>query len=317
MITNSRATRADVMTSRFLGLLVVGLFAGPMEAGTATVANSLGGGVTAGVLTSLHSSETQDANSDSFASVPTPLDQRAYAISGSLSSEYVEGNTHVTADWITPDQGTVEFHLDGSINATCCGNGVYNTARGLDDWYYAFEATTDGVLRLEYTLTGSGTGSGGFRININGDNVANLKTPDDGTTLSGSQDFPLVSGQTYTFALNNFAGFSTTAETLRSYVSSGVFTFEILPPQPDELLEDLIEEVIDLNVHAGIGNALDSKLQNALAALDRAKAGDTASAIAILQSFINSVEAQRGKSLTDEQADALIAAAQAIIDSLS
>jgi hypothetical protein len=82
-------------------------------------------------------------------------------------------------------------------------------------------------------------------------------------------------------------------------------------------LAALVETVLSMNIQAGIGNALDRKLQNALSALDHAQAGDLASAAGILYAFIQSVEAQRGKRLTEEQSDQLVAAAQAIIDTLA
>lgn len=88
------------------------------------------------------------------------------------------------------------------------------------------------------------------------------------------------------------------------------------PTTPEGLLEQLITTVVGLNLHAGIGNALDSKLQNALDALDRAQAGNAASAIGIMYAFIQSVEAQRGKKLSDAQADELVAAAEAVIAAL-
>ena len=100
-------------------------------------------------------------------------------------------------------------------------------------------------------------------------------------------------------------------------LAGDVTSVQAMAASPEELVSDLISSVVNLNLQSGIGNALDSKLQNALDALDRAQAGDTASAVGILHAFIQSVEAQRGKSLTDAQADELVASAQAIIDALS
>ena len=71
--------------------------------------------------------------------------------------------------------------------------------------------------------------------------------------------------------------------------------------------------VTSLNLKQGIENSLDSKLQNVLDALDAANAGQREDAINKIQAFINSVEAQRGKELTDEQADTLINKANEII----
>ena len=82
-------------------------------------------------------------------------------------------------------------------------------------------------------------------------------------------------------------------------------------PNAYKQIEAIGEVLLSLNLKAGIGNALDSKLQNALAALDR-----DGSPVGVLYAFINSVEAQRGKALTTAQADQLVSAAQDVIDAL-
>ena len=56
---------------------------------------------------------------------------------------------------------------------------------------------------------------------------------------------------------------------------------------------------------------------NALAALDAANAGNRNDAINKLEAFINSVEAQRGKELTDEQAELLGSYARYIVEALN
>jgi hypothetical protein len=81
----------------------------------------------------------------------------------------------------------------------------------------------------------------------------------------------------------------------------------------ERLLADLVSTVVDLNLNSGLGNALDRKLQNALDALDMAQLGDNPSAIRIMHAFIRSVEAQRDKALSEEEADDLVVAAETII----
>jgi hypothetical protein len=81
----------------------------------------------------------------------------------------------------------------------------------------------------------------------------------------------------------------------------------------ERLLADLVSTVVDLNLNSGLGNALDRKLQNALDALDMAQLGDNPSAIRIMHAFMHSVEAQRDKALSEEEADELAAAAETII----
>lgn len=82
------------------------------------------------------------------------------------------------------------------------------------------------------------------------------------------------------------------------------------------LLHNLAQKVIALNLQKGISNSLDAKLYAALQALDDLKENNDVAAINALQAFINAVEAQRGKKISQEDADDLIAAAQEIIDLL-
>jgi hypothetical protein len=91
--------------------------------------------------------------------------------------------------------------------------------------------------------------------------------------------------------------------------------FVILQPtSPQEAIETLIADVEDMNLQQGIDNSLDAKLTSALDALDALNADQRNDAINKLNAFINEVEAQREKKLTNEQADYLAAEAQRIID---
>jgi hypothetical protein len=99
-------------------------------------------------------------------------------------------------------------------------------------------------------------------------------------------------------------------------------TVTSLSQTPQEQITDLADQVMSLNNENDIpnfdnySNSLEVKLQNALSALDDVKKGNTNSAVAKLEAFINEVNAQRGNKIADAEADALIAAAQAVIDSL-
>ncbi len=100
-------------------------------------------------------------------------------------------------------------------------------------------------------------------------------------------------------------------------VGSAPDTVVITVQTAPEATTDLVTVVESFNLQQGIDNSLDAKLDAALGALDDLNQNNDVAAINSLQSFINAVEAQRGKSLTDIQADELVNAAQAIIDSLS
>lgn len=89
--------------------------------------------------------------------------------------------------------------------------------------------------------------------------------------------------------------------------------FLLAPPDPLQKIEELISNVLALNLEAGISNSLDSKLQNARDALGRAREGDVTAATHMLEACMGSIEAQRGKKLTDQQADELLDSARYII----
>ena len=86
---------------------------------------------------------------------------------------------------------------------------------------------------------------------------------------------------------------------------------------PSVLLQALINLVNDFNLHQGILNSLDAKLNTAVEALDDLKNNNDVAAINALEAFINSVEAQRGKKISEADADRFIADAQTILDVLN
>ena len=105
-------------------------------------------------------------------------------------------------------------------------------------------------------------------------------------------------------------------------VASGDFIFAAtsavpVPATVEELIAELVNTVISLNLKQGISNAMDRKLDNVLRVLEDTNENNDVSAINALFAFIYSVEAQRGKGLSDAEAETLITAAQTIIDRLS
>jgi len=93
--------------------------------------------------------------------------------------------------------------------------------------------------------------------------------------------------------------------------------YETPVANPVQLIADLIQDVVSLNIHEGIANSLDSKLEAALKAIDDLKENNDVAALNSIQAFIKAVEAQRGKEIPEADANALIAAAQEIIDLLT
>ena len=86
---------------------------------------------------------------------------------------------------------------------------------------------------------------------------------------------------------------------------------------PEEMLVDLFEEVLDLSEEYNIPEGSLNLLETASSALEDANTNNDVSAINKLNAFINQVIAHRNNGdIAPEAANALIAAAQAIIDEL-
>ena len=75
----------------------------------------------------------------------------------------------------------------------------------------------------------------------------------------------------------------------------------------------MFENLQDLNLPQGTENSLLSKLDAALNCLDN---GNDNAAINILNAFKNSIEEQRNKKITTDQADMLIGAADDILGTI-
>lgn len=86
---------------------------------------------------------------------------------------------------------------------------------------------------------------------------------------------------------------------------------------PTELISALIQDVISLDLRAGISTSLDAKLDAIMWALDDVNANNDVAAVNGLNAFINHVEAQRGNLISIADADTLIAAAREIIAMLT
>lgn len=84
----------------------------------------------------------------------------------------------------------------------------------------------------------------------------------------------------------------------------------------EAMVTELIQNVIDLNLQSGISNSLDAKLETVLHVLDELNESNDIAAINVLNAFSNAVEAQRGKKLSESDADELIASALLIIAAL-
>jgi predicted outer membrane repeat protein len=93
--------------------------------------------------------------------------------------------------------------------------------------------------------------------------------------------------------------------------------YEVSLATADQRLTDLIEDVLDLHLEPAVRTSLTAPLYTALRLVTDGNARNDASAAGALQGFLKTVAAYRGTRLAPADADALTAAAQAIIARLS
>ncbi len=135
-----------------------------------------------------------------------------------------------------------------------------------------------------------------------GDGATSEGTVDKATgTVTGSHVYTAPGTYTIILAVMDNAG------------SSGTGTATITVQTPAEAISSLREQVAELELQKGIGNAFTVKLDQAIAALN---SGDRDGARDVLNAFINQMKALKGKKVAAGDADALIAMAQKIIDSI-
>jgi len=84
----------------------------------------------------------------------------------------------------------------------------------------------------------------------------------------------------------------------------------------DVLLRSLVQKIEGFRLKQGIAKSLETKLNNALAAVTAANASWRYDVINKLNAFINECQGQRGKELTVQQADSLVADAKDIVSIL-
>lgn len=87
----------------------------------------------------------------------------------------------------------------------------------------------------------------------------------------------------------------------------------VVVAKPEDALDDLIEDVTEIQLPTGLETSLTGSLEHALT---KVESGDGPAAMGMLHAFINKARAQRGKKLSEEEADQLISAAETILESL-
>ncbi len=96
--------------------------------------------------------------------------------------------------------------------------------------------------------------------------------------------------------------------------SVDIGAFEVAEAPPEEQIEDLIDQIqVEFDVPSGLENSLVAKLDSAIAVLNDSNPNNDGAAVNSLNAFANQVQAQSGKKLTVEEANALLDAVAEIL----
>jgi len=148
-----------------------------------------------------------------------------------------------------------------------------------------------GNQTIYYNISTTATFSGSFEICIQYDEA----------TIQGSESrlklMHFVDGQ-------GWVDTTTSLDIVNNIICGQATSFSQFLMVTEPSIQDLINTVEEMNLHQGIENSLDSKLQRAQDA-QASEDNNSIGTINALQAFINEVEAQRGNKLTSPQADEL------------
>jgi uncharacterized repeat protein (TIGR03803 family) len=176
---------------------------------------------------------------------------------------------------------------------------LYGTATfgGSSGFGTVFKLNVGPVLSVPGTITANATSPAGAVVTFS---VTALDNVDPNPAITCSP----ASGSTFPIGTTHVTCTATDAS--GNSADSGFDVVVLGAPQQTTSLIGLVQT---FNVVQGINNSLDTKLQDAQAAIAAANSGDITSTCGYIGAFINEVQAQTGKKITASQASQLIAAA--------
>ncbi len=230
--------------------------------------------------------------------------------SATITANVSSGTAPFSYAWTVPG-GAINPGNVASFSGTVAGNYAVvvtdaNSCTGSDNGDLTVNPNPTADAGADATIfTGSSITIGGSPTGSNGTGAFTIAwTPTDGLSDASSANptaGPAVT-TTYTVTVTNENGCEATDDVTVAVQS------------PEEATEEIIGLVDDLGLPQGMTNSLTAKLDSVIVSLQN---GNTAAALNQLNAFINQCNAQRGKKLTEAQADLLIAEAQRIINAIN
>ena len=162
------------------------------------------------------------------------------------------------------------------------------------------------------------SGTVGVPVTFYGSNSSDC----DGTIVSYDWDFGDGAIGSGVSPAHNYAAAGIYTVTLTVIDNDGAShmattSVDIAKIEPEEMIENLVDEIDGMDLPEGIKNGLTASLDTAMKVLEDSNQKNDVAAINVLKAFIKKVEAQCDKKIPEEVADDLIAKAQNIIVVLS
>jgi VCBS repeat-containing protein len=254
----------------------------------------------------------------------TPLNVGTPGVLGNDSDP--EGDTISAIKVTDTSHGTLTFNSDGSFDYTPdadfsgSDSFTYKANDGdLDSNIATVTITVDPVNDPPVAdPNGPYSGTVGVPVTFYGSNSSDC----DGTIVSYDWDFgdgAAGSGVSPAHSYSTAGTYTVTLTVIDNDGASHMATtsVDIAEIDPEEMIKNLVDEIDGMDLPGGIKNSLTVSLDTAIKVLEDSNPRNDVAAFNILRAFIKKVEAQCGKKIPEEVADALIAKAQDIIMALS
>ena len=254
----------------------------------------------------------------------TPLNVAAPGVLDNDSDP--EGDTLSAIKVTDTSHGTLTFNSDGSFDYTPDADFsgpdsfTYKANDGIADSNLATVTITVNPVNDPPVADPNGPYSGtvGVPVTFYGSNSSDC----DGTIVSYDWDFGDGATGSGVSPAHNYSAAGIYTVTLTVIDNDGAShmattSADIANIEPEEMIENLVDEIDVMELPEGIKNSLTASLDTAMKVLNDSNQKNDVAAINALEAFINKVEAQRDKKIPEEVADELIAKAQDIIAVLS
>jgi len=249
-------------------------------------------------------------------------------ISLDASGSYDPDDGIISYEWDLDSDGQYDDAVGETTTLVFNDNGIYTVGLKVTDSYGEYDTDTTTVTVNDLGPTAVLTGDTLLDEDQIGsyDASGSTSSPDsivicewdwdyDGSTFNPSGDTGAV--QTHTWNDNGACIVAVRVTDDDGSTDIATITVIVENPPPEVMVENLSEDIDAMELPPSTEKSLNASLDTANKVLKDSNLKNDVAAINALKAFINKIEAQRGKKISENDADKLIAKAQEIIEELS